>query len=138
MKKRFYVEKEYDGDLILNLSNSNPLPGNKYLPEHLYYHLLKQVNPHLDNEAKRRQTLSVFHTNFKISLIPTILFLIYIGYNILGSVEIFVAMIFTLLISVGPLYMYMVYLLEITVGDPKDTHISDLLREYLYQVESEN
>ena len=134
--ERFYVEREYDQDIIDKLANSNPLPGDDHLPEHLYYHLLKEVNQTLDNEAKRRQTLSIFYTNFKISLVPTLLFLLYIGYVVFDSVQIVGILVAIGILTIGPVYMYLVAIIEISVGDPRQTHISDLLREYVYQIES--
>lgn len=133
-ESEYYVEEEYSDNIIKELADSNPLPGDEYFPDYLYYHLLKQVESSLNKDAKRRQTLSRFYINFKISLVPTFVFITYITYVWIEGMS---PILFIILAVVAffIIYFYGIIFVNTFLGSVQIAHISDLLREYLYQKE---
>ncbi|WP_152420075.1 hypothetical protein [Halorubrum distributum] len=129
---QYSIEREYENNIITELADSNPLPGDKYRPNHLYYFLLKRVEPSLGKNAKRRLVLSRFYINFKISLIPTFSFLSYIGYIRYANESIYTYLVVVFLLG-AIIYIYGSVIIKMIFGSVQMTHISDLLREYIYQ-----
>ena len=131
-EEKYHIEAEYDHDIITELSHSNPLPGDRYAPEYLYYHLLKQVESSLNKDAKRRQVLTRFYMNFKISFIPTALSISYLAFI---WQEVLPTYLFIIVsgIAIFFFYLYGYMVVNIFLRPVQVSHVSDILREYIYQ-----
>lgn len=131
--KEFYIEQEYSKDLIAELSGENQLPGDKYLPEHLYYLLLKKSQKTQSPEERRRYTLTKFRTNLRIAVIFIISWglagalLMTVGINIISLDGL-------LLSFMIPIVFFSI--VPIAFGTIGQTHVSDIIREYVYQKEA--
>lgn len=138
----YFIEHEYDGDLVEELAESNPLPGDDYLPEHLHYHLMKQVRDRLNKSAQRRHTFTILKTNLNISFLATAFSIIVYSliwaltepeFLLRENIGFGILFILSIIIVYGLAVLSANILLSGIVG----AHVADLLREYTYVDEKE-
>jgi len=136
----YSFEVDYDNDLVKELQESNPLPGEKIISSQLYYHLQKLVEDKLNKEARRRKTLSKFKSNLYISLfISIVIGSIYTIKN--NNVIRFLYQLSTFeklaLLLAGILVLILVHIYYILMSKIlnqfQSQHLADLFRAYLYE-----
>lgn len=139
-KSRYWFETEYDGCVIKELHESNPLPNDEIVPSQLYFHLQKLVGNKLDKEAMRRRTLSKFKSNLNISLFLVIVIFIPFAMENSNIVELFrqltiieaLSLVFSL-IFILVFIQIILTVVNLFLNKFQKQHMADLFQIYLYE-----